>query len=543
MMQHKKILKNSLFLLSFALILGLILRAYSLPSTNFYPDEAIYYFIAKDYVENKISPWYTSIWQPPMFTWINSLSIMNFGLNEFSLRLPTVIFGTLTILLVYFLGKLWFNKKVGLLASAIIAVLPLHVVYSRLAFNDIMLTFFLILSIFLAECYFKKSWKPALYLSGIVFAITFLIKYNALVVWGLYWIFILVYAFIRLRNEFKTYFIDMLISNLVFAAATLALILSTAGIPMLIYAVNNFIFLAKLQSSAFTNPFYYHLLVLIELSPIIFILFFITIIYFLFAKKSREEWLILALIVIFFAIIIVQPRRIARHQLLVLPLITILLSRFIHIIMEKFHFNKRLKAALIAVLLVSSGLWGIYEVEKIKDFQIMGDIGSYIKNNYPDSVVHAYYSKQAAYYSNKVLGKTADSSHRISSLKIGDLFVYQVSKETRLENSPYEDTLPFLHKETTEYWRHYSPKFLKYVRDNGRILKQFKYNDGTYVILYQIVKTDSNVKDDDMVLPLQDNPNILYKFICTEWKKGGFLKSIMLKLFSKEQAEALNKKC
>lgn len=524
------------------LILAFILRFYSLASTNFYPDESVYYFAARWLIEDEISAWYTNSWQPPMSTWINYLFVSLFGLNELGMRISSVVFGTLTVLVVYFLARLWFNKKIALISALIMAILPLHVIYSRLAFTDVMQTFFLLLSISLAEYYLKKSYKPVLYLSGIAFAISFLIKYNALVVWGLYWIIVLIYAFIKARNKFKRCLSDAFISNLAFAIATLAVILLSGGIPMLIYAVNNFAFLVVLQSQEFTNPFYYHLLVLIEYSPLLFVLFFASIFYFLFKEKSREEWVIWALVVVFFAIATLQQRRLSRHQLLILPFTVLLMSRFLAILILNFYLGKKAKVLLIAILATSATAWGILEIDKIKNMTVMRDIGSYIKDNYPDSFVHTFYAKQIAYYGEMPIGKAVGGSRNISSLKKDDIFVYQVSKETKLENSPYEDNLPFLRKETTEYWRFYSPKLLEYVRNNGQIIKEFKYKDGTHVILYQIIKTDLNVKDESLPKSSQDQPTIFYKFACKMYEES-VIKNIIIRLLSKEQIEALNRKC
>lgn len=54
-----------------------------------------------------------------------------FGFSEISLRMPSVIFGILTIFLTYLIGKHFFSKTIGLIAAILLTVSPLHIYYSQ----------------------------------------------------------------------------------------------------------------------------------------------------------------------------------------------------------------------------------------------------------------------------------------------------------------------------------------------------------------------------------------------------------------------------
>lgn len=56
-----------------------------------------------------------------------------FGYNEMIVKLPFIICGILSILLVFRLSKFWFNSSVGLVSSAFMAILQYQVMYSQLA--------------------------------------------------------------------------------------------------------------------------------------------------------------------------------------------------------------------------------------------------------------------------------------------------------------------------------------------------------------------------------------------------------------------------
>lgn len=54
-----------------------------------------------------------------------------FGFSEISVRMPSVIFGVLTIVMVYLIGKKFFSEKTGLIAAILLATAPLHIYYSQ----------------------------------------------------------------------------------------------------------------------------------------------------------------------------------------------------------------------------------------------------------------------------------------------------------------------------------------------------------------------------------------------------------------------------
>ncbi len=66
----------------------------------------------------------------------------NGGLPEpWMLRLPSVIFGSLTVFGLYFLGRELFSRRVGLIASFLIATSFWHIMFSRIGFRAIMAPF------------------------------------------------------------------------------------------------------------------------------------------------------------------------------------------------------------------------------------------------------------------------------------------------------------------------------------------------------------------------------------------------------------------
>lgn len=93
-------------------------------------------------------------YKPPVNIYLTVPFIAIFGLNEFSTRLPSAIFGSLTIIfLVLLLIKLKINSKAAYLAGLWLSILPWHVHFSRGSFEAITALFFLI-----SGTYFFISW-------------------------------------------------------------------------------------------------------------------------------------------------------------------------------------------------------------------------------------------------------------------------------------------------------------------------------------------------------------------------------------------------
>lgn len=79
-----------------------------------------------------------------------------FGLNELGVRITPVLYGTLTVLVLYFLAKeLTKNKWIGMLSAFLLAISPWHIQLTRASFE----TSFSILWVLLGIWFFVKGFK------------------------------------------------------------------------------------------------------------------------------------------------------------------------------------------------------------------------------------------------------------------------------------------------------------------------------------------------------------------------------------------------
>lgn len=118
----------------------------------------------------------------PVHIYITAVFVKALGLSEFSIRLPSAIFGTLNVLLLYFLGKLLFKKEfIGLAAAFFLAISPYGIHFSRFNHEVNFVLFFFLLSLIL----FFRSLNKKSYLlpfSTLTFGLTFISYHSAKIV-------------------------------------------------------------------------------------------------------------------------------------------------------------------------------------------------------------------------------------------------------------------------------------------------------------------------------------------------------------------------
>jgi 4-amino-4-deoxy-L-arabinose transferase-like glycosyltransferase len=91
--------------------------------------------------------------KPPLFFWLIAFSSYLWqGFSSFSVRFPAALFGTLTVLLTFFLGKILYTSRTGFLSGLILATSLEFAYLSTRANMDTTLTFFTTASLF---CFFQ----------------------------------------------------------------------------------------------------------------------------------------------------------------------------------------------------------------------------------------------------------------------------------------------------------------------------------------------------------------------------------------------------
>lgn len=178
---QERVSKHQNIILLLILLLGVFLRFELLSKlpVGFHSQEALVGYrsnllinTAKDELGRNLPLIFTSFfgYQLPVQTYITSLSVGIFGLSKFSVRFPEAFFGSLTVLAIYGLAQIFFNKKIALWAAFVAAVSPWTVFVSRVAFSQgLSFSFFIIGLYFLAK---KKNGMFEIYSSSVFFTLS-----------------------------------------------------------------------------------------------------------------------------------------------------------------------------------------------------------------------------------------------------------------------------------------------------------------------------------------------------------------------------------
>jgi len=152
-----------------------------------------------------------------------------FGLSEFAIRLPSAIFGTLAIIVVYLLvNSLFQNKKIGLLAAFFLAISPWHLQFSRTALEVNLSSFLFPFGLY---CFIEGLKRPKLlYLAALVWGLNLYTYHAAKYFEPLFMIGLLIIFWKQLKNIRKnTLVISVLIIAIISAPQLFATVFGNAG--------------------------------------------------------------------------------------------------------------------------------------------------------------------------------------------------------------------------------------------------------------------------------------------------------------------------
>lgn len=181
-------------------VFGVFLRFYHLGFNSLWLDEASTYTFA--------TMSFSGIWQattggefnPPLFYWMEHL-MLTLGNNETILRLIPAVLGSLTIPLVYLVGKEFVDRNVGIIAAAACTFSPFLIYYSQEARAYSVMLFFVVAAMFFLLRALKTDDTRDWALFGVLSALAFWSHFYALVIIGALVLYALAVKFPSLRRD------------------------------------------------------------------------------------------------------------------------------------------------------------------------------------------------------------------------------------------------------------------------------------------------------------------------------------------------------
>ncbi len=255
-----------------------------------------------------------------------------------------VFVGSLSVCLVYLLGKNMFNKMVAIYSAILFLLMPLHIIYSAKILTGVLFTFFVLLTFFSFWKGYEEGNKKHKILFGFFLALALLSRYTAL------WIMPVFLLYFLARDKSFKFFKDKYLWY-----AILAFFLTL--IPWFIYGAfeyNNpigpFIHGAKasvywggLQSWHFFFDYWW------QMFSIVGIIFVVGLIYILYKRDflKKEIYLLLIWFAFFLGMAVYMPHKETRFILVIVPTIALISGYFID------KIKKYKKLILMGIIVIS----------------------------------------------------------------------------------------------------------------------------------------------------------------------------------------------
>ena len=128
---------------------------------------------------------------PPLGKTVNFIFYALFGVNEFTARLPSLVFYLLTSVYIYRLLFLFREKEAALLGSACFLFLPIFFFYGHMAYLTAGIIFFVVTSIFYFLRYDKENRKEDFILAIFLSSVGFLYERVLLVLFLTFFVYLL----------------------------------------------------------------------------------------------------------------------------------------------------------------------------------------------------------------------------------------------------------------------------------------------------------------------------------------------------------------
>lgn len=176
---------------------------------------------------------FESFWEkPPLFIWMQALSMSVFGVGEFAARFPNALIGIITLLVLFNAGRKAENTRFGLMWALMYLVSFLPFIYFKSGIIDPWYNLFIFLSIYCFALYTVPDQKPRMMTNAALSALFMGLAINtkgpaALLVFGLS--FLVWLAFRKFRMDFRWKDVGVYAAVLILTGGAWFLVLALTG--------------------------------------------------------------------------------------------------------------------------------------------------------------------------------------------------------------------------------------------------------------------------------------------------------------------------
>lgn len=383
----------------------------------------LFYRLGDSYLTNWDEAWYgdiirnmaekgnllTPIWnkepffdKPPLYFWFSAISYKTFGPTEFAIRFFSALSAAGTAIVLFFLAKLLFNKKVALISAAVLISTVGFLYRARTGNLDVFLAFWLLFAIFSFYKGYKEN-RPQWYLMmGFTTAMAFLTKGAIAYVFP---VFAGLFLLVRKDPKQKHFWVSLLLSSAAVLAWYVVSYLVNGSEFLRTFSTHQFIKISN--SYAFWGNFSFDFVSYLKSGLKVWFLFFAPAFFYgLYRLRNTPALILFAYLSFFFVILSFSENKSNWFLVPFYPIIALIVGHSISDWIAKILRNKYSLLAMTVVLLLAVIQLSIYKSEYIVP-DIAGDearIALYANEHTKDSDIlylTNYYYPTTIYYSRR----------------------------------------------------------------------------------------------------------------------------------------------
>ncbi len=188
--------KAEKLILTTLIILIIISRFAFLDIRPLHNDEGVNYFLANEILERGLFTYSPLNYHGPIYFFMIAASFLIFGISEFSLRLPAVLFGIFIAIIPLISKRNEFNKY---LCSFFLLISPSLLYYSRYSIHEIAFVFFSLVIICLITLIIEKKDLTYLPILSLMLALLFTTKETSIILLFII-LTIVIFNFKKIKN-------------------------------------------------------------------------------------------------------------------------------------------------------------------------------------------------------------------------------------------------------------------------------------------------------------------------------------------------------
>lgn len=362
-------------------------------------DERYHALVAKNLMQHPLSPtlydhpilsydykiWSGNhIWlhKQPLTLWGMSWSMKIFGVNEYAVRIPSIILSSISVVVIYAIGKRLFSKEAGFYAAFLFAIngWVLELVAGRASTDhvDIYFTCFILFAVYFAVLFSenrKTGWNV---LCGVAIGLAVLCKWlPALIV-------LPIWLSLVWNHRFS-------LKQVLLQGATLIGVVALVALPWQLYIYSAFPLEAAWEDAynmkhffegleGHVHPFYYHFEIMrISYGELIYL----PLIWFIYRafklKTNGSYWAMLIWVVIPFVFFSISATKMQAYTMFAAPALFLITGVFAHyLIVHRDSFKYKRLSMLVVIALFALPIR--YSFERIAPLQQIAEEPNWQKN-------------------------------------------------------------------------------------------------------------------------------------------------------------------